>query len=92
MIAQIRAFITKYWLSLSDSTREKIISAWHTFLTVFITVAVATVQTGHIEWTWSFWSAVAGVAFRMGIKAAWVIIMPPTLGGIRGVKPGQSPE
>lgn len=82
----MKQFISNLWLKLSDETREKIISAWHTFVSTFFTTILVTLSTGQIEWSWSFWGAILAVALRQAWKSTFNVFAPPSLGGRRGCK------
>ncbi|MGV8131592.1 MAG: hypothetical protein ACP5N7_05840 [Candidatus Pacearchaeota archaeon] len=69
---------------MSQETKDKIISAWWTFFTVFI-VAIATyiVDARTIEFTNTFFVSLLIAGVRAGIKELVVRYAPVSLGGKR---------
>lgn len=67
---------------MSDSTKEKLLSAFYTFLSTFILVLASSItMAGTLEWTTAFWSGLGISALRSGIKAVIGIYVPVALGG-----------
>lgn len=67
---------------MSDKTKELLISTAKTFGTAFIvTVALTFIEADKIDWTLSFWGAIATAGLRSGITAVIAPYIPTKLGG-----------
>lgn len=66
---------------MNEVLREHLVSGFQTALATFLVVLGATLQSGSIEWTVTFWSSVFVVAARAAVKEVFARLAPPSLGG-----------
>ncbi len=79
----MKNIISTYWASLSDVTRDRILSAVRVFVTTFITTFGMIMTSGNISWSWPFLFSVASTALNAAVKALMQSYAPVSLGGIR---------
>jgi len=67
---------------MSDALKIRLISIGNTFGSSFLlAVSTSIYQIGHIEWTTSFWIALAVAAARFAFSEVMKSFIPKTLGG-----------